>query len=208
MGVQERRQRERAARRDAVLEATRSLVRERGFNGTTTKEIAKACELSEATLFNYFKSKDEIFTSLLVEGIEAMRAGLDEIEASDVPPRDKIARLWRYFSKLEREHSEYFHVFAYLAHPRSTELVSEEVRDDLARRSGDNFRKLVRILEQVPGVEQPRAAADLLWGAFVGLMVLRDSRVNLGARAQPSARALSTAFDMLLRGVAPAVDEP
>ncbi|MBI5481108.1 MAG: helix-turn-helix transcriptional regulator, partial [Deltaproteobacteria bacterium] len=50
MGVQERRQREREARKKSVLDAARSLVRERGFNGTTSREIAKACELSEATL--------------------------------------------------------------------------------------------------------------------------------------------------------------
>lgn len=73
MGVQERRQRERQARRSAVLDAARLLVRERGYNGTTTRQIAEACELSEATLFFYFSSKDEIFTSLLFEGIDFMQ---------------------------------------------------------------------------------------------------------------------------------------
>ncbi len=65
MGVAERRERERQARKDAVLDAARNLLLEKGFRGTTTKEIAQLCELSEATLFFYFKNKDEILLSLL-----------------------------------------------------------------------------------------------------------------------------------------------
>ena len=39
---------------------------EKGFNGSTTVEIAKAAEISEVTLFRYFSSKQELF----LEGIE------------------------------------------------------------------------------------------------------------------------------------------
>ena len=55
MGVGERRERERQARKGVVLEAARQLVLEKGFRGTTTKEVAKRCELSEATLFFILK---------------------------------------------------------------------------------------------------------------------------------------------------------
>jgi AcrR family transcriptional regulator len=66
MGVAERRERERQARKGAVLEAARHLLLEKGFRGTTTKEVARRCELSEATIFFYFKNKDEILLSLLL----------------------------------------------------------------------------------------------------------------------------------------------
>ena len=39
---------------------------EKGFKGSTTIEIAKAADISEVTLFRYFKSKQEIF----LQGIE------------------------------------------------------------------------------------------------------------------------------------------
>ena len=68
-----------------MLDAARQLVRERGFNGTTTKLIAERCELSEATLFWYFQSKDEIFTSLLFEGIDFMARGLAAVGQSGAP---------------------------------------------------------------------------------------------------------------------------
>ncbi|HJL53937.1 MAG TPA: helix-turn-helix domain-containing protein, partial [Arenicellales bacterium] len=78
MGVQERREREREARKDAVLDAAREILLEKGFRGTTTKAIAARCELSEATLFFYFNNKDEILASLLFESIGFWGEGLDK----------------------------------------------------------------------------------------------------------------------------------
>ena len=69
MGVSERRQRERAARRESILDAARDVLLSQGLRGTTTKEIAERCELSEATLFFYFQSKDEILLLLIFESI-------------------------------------------------------------------------------------------------------------------------------------------
>lgn len=201
MGVKERREREREARRTSVLDATRSLVRERGFNGTTTRQIAEQCELSEATLFWYFKSKDEIFVSLLFEGIAFMNNGLEAIRADEASPKEKLSRLWSFFSEVRSRHPEYFHVFSYLGHPESTSAVTEEVKQEIARRSGDNFRLFTDLIEEMLGSDNTRLVADLLWGSFVGLMVLRDSRLNLGARPHPTDAELKSALDMLMFGV-------
>lgn len=201
MGVQERREREREARRRSVLEAARELVREQGFNTTTTKQIAARCELSEATLFWYFRSKDEILTSLLFEGIDFMARGMQEIFAAGEPAEQTLHRLWDFFTEVREAHPEYFHVFSYLAHPQSTAVVDGAVKAEIARRSGDNFRILGDHLTGILGRERGRVAADLLWGAFVGLMVLRDSRANLGAKARPTAEDLTAAFVLLAHGV-------
>lgn len=201
MGVQERREREREARRQAVLEAARELVREQGFNATTTKQIAARCELSEATLFWYFRSKDEILTSLLFEGIDFMARGVRRIVESGTPAEETLRGLWEFFAEVREVHPEYFHVFGYLAHPQSTAAVDEEVRAAIARSSGDNFRVLGAHFAGVLGEEHGRIAADLLWGAFVGLMVLRDSRVNLGAKAHPTRGDLEVAAGLLAHGL-------
>lgn len=207
MGIQERREREREARRRALLEATRSLVRERGFNGATTKQIAERCELSEATLFWYFRSKDEILVSLLFEGIEFMMRGIGEIRTSDDSSHAKLSRLWAFFSEVRTEHPEYFQLFAYLAHPQSTLSVTDEVKAEIARRSGDNFRLVAELLQETLGVDHARPIADLIWGSFVGLIILRDSRLNLGAKPHPNEQELDSAFDLLMSGVAPKIDK-
>lgn len=203
MGIQERREREREARRGAVLDAARGLVRERGFGGVTTRQIAERCELSEATLFWYFESKDEILTSLLFEGIDFMARGLERILGAGAPAEKKLARVWDFFAEVRAEHPEYTQVFALLAQPHAAASVTEEVKSEIARRSGDNFRRLAELLRDVVGSQNARVAADLLWAAFVGLMVLRDSRANLGAKAHPTPQDLRRALQLLLAGIAP-----
>ncbi len=201
MGIKERRQREREARKTAVLDAARGLVRERGFNGATTKAIAKRCELSEATLFFYFKNKDEIFTSLLFDGIDFMGKGLDAISGRRLSAERKLEEMWKFFRHVAQEHPEYFHVFAYLANPNATSTVAAELREDLTRRSGENLRRVAQIVEAATSCEDVRVAVDLIWSSFLGLTLLRESRRNLGAEPHPSDRDLTTAFDLLLHGM-------
>jgi AcrR family transcriptional regulator len=202
MGVAERRTRERLERRRAILDAARQLVRERGFGGTTTRQIAERCELSEATLFFYFSSKDEILISLLGEASDFWARGLEEILGTDAAPADTLFRLWDFFGEVHRRHPEYVHVSGYLAHPRPEAPVGREVAEDLIRRTGDNFRRLADLMEHL-GAERPRVAADLLWSAFLGLMVLRQGRVNLGAPAHPDDDDLEGAFRILAAGLVP-----
>ncbi len=204
MGVKERRERERQARRKAVLDAARTLVRERGFNGTTTREIAKACELSEATLFFYFKSKDEIFTSLLFEGIDFMAEGLRAIQEGRGTSEAKLRKLWGFFAKVRQCHPEYFHVFASLAQPHATEGLTARLKEEIVRRSGENFRLLEALLRDLLGEQEVRLEADLIWAAFLGLVLLRDSRENLGAKAHPTSAELRKAFGLLASGITPA----
>lgn len=53
-------------RRKQILDSALKVFIEKGYNGTTTQEIANAADISEVTLFRHFSSKQEIF----MEGIE------------------------------------------------------------------------------------------------------------------------------------------
>lgn len=202
MGISERREREREARRSTVLDAARELLLERGFTGTTTKLIAERCEFSEATLFFYFRSKDEILVSLLFEGVDFWTRGLQRIARLELAHEERIARVWRYFGEVRNEHPEYFHLSAYIAQPHALDNVTEQVRADIAHRSGENFALLGRLLEGPGDAPSGRLAADLLWGAFLGLMTLRDARANVGAKPHPNDRELAAALRALLGGFA------
>jgi len=201
MGTTERRAREREARRRTILDATRELVREHGFGGTTTRQIAERCELSEATLFFYFSSKDEILISLLGEACDFWAEGLDSIIDTPAPPEEKLSAVWHFFGEVQREHPEYVHVSTYLAHPRSTVSVDTGVATDLMKRTGDNFRRLADLVGHLDGVTHPRVAADILWSSFLGLMVLRQGRANLGAPQHPDDSDLEEALRLLSQGL-------
>lgn len=48
--------------RRAIIDATRELIAERGYDGVKVGDIARACGIGMGTLYHYFGGKDEIFT--------------------------------------------------------------------------------------------------------------------------------------------------
>jgi len=66
-----RRERRIQARRAQILDAAASLFAEKGFHRTTTKDIARAVDLSEGSLYNYFESKEELLLGIMDNLIES-----------------------------------------------------------------------------------------------------------------------------------------
>ena len=54
-------------RREQILQTAVNLFSQRGFKGTTTKEIARAVGVSEAMLFRHFATKEELYGAILDE---------------------------------------------------------------------------------------------------------------------------------------------
>ena len=52
-------------RREQILEAAVKLFSQRGFSGTTTKEVARAAGVSEAMVFKHFGSKEELYAAII-----------------------------------------------------------------------------------------------------------------------------------------------
>lgn len=52
-------------RREQILQIAMRLFSEKGFRGTTTKEIANAAGVSEAIIFRHFANKDELYSAIL-----------------------------------------------------------------------------------------------------------------------------------------------
>ena len=69
MGLRERKK---ARTRAAIADAARRLFLDRGFANVSVSEVARLAEVSEATVFNYFRTKEDLFFS----GLEAFEAAL------------------------------------------------------------------------------------------------------------------------------------
>jgi AcrR family transcriptional regulator len=48
----------------SILDAVRNVFAERGFHGTTTRELAKAAGISEALLFRHFPTKERLYAAV------------------------------------------------------------------------------------------------------------------------------------------------
>src|SRR3954453_17817209 len=55
------RERKKQQTRQRIAEAARRLFGERGFERVTVAEVARAADVSEQTVFNYFPTKEDLF---------------------------------------------------------------------------------------------------------------------------------------------------
>src|SRR5688572_26853294 len=51
---------------EKVLEAAEKIFSEKGFHGSTTKEIAEEAGVAEGTIFKYFKTKKDLLVNTIV----------------------------------------------------------------------------------------------------------------------------------------------
>jgi TetR/AcrR family transcriptional regulator len=70
---------DRQVRRESILESARSLFRQGDGRLPTAAEIAKEAGLAKGTVYIYFKTKEEIFANLLLEGWLPLLASTETI---------------------------------------------------------------------------------------------------------------------------------
>lgn len=71
---------EKNATRGRIVETALELFRTRGFEATTTRDIARAAGIAAGTLFNYFDTKEAIVGNLASELLGKARAAFDRLQ--------------------------------------------------------------------------------------------------------------------------------
>lgn len=80
-------------RRKEIFDASVHLFFERGFNETPMHEIAKAAGVGKSTLYDYFKSKDDILISYFENEIEKITANAQKIIQQDLSATEKLRQI-------------------------------------------------------------------------------------------------------------------
>jgi AcrR family transcriptional regulator len=153
-------------RRRQILLKARHVFAERGYAGARTRDIAAACDVNEAMLYQHFKAKEELF-------LEVMNQVHDEctrIARSELEPemrgleivRQMIYSLWRDFA------SEY-DLIANIVHSMDLSLDNEKHRHQILVRFSKHHEKLTEAIEQgikdgsiKPEIDAPRFASMIL----------------------------------------------
>ncbi len=91
--------------RPAILAAARHLFAERGFAGTSMREIAEAAGVSKAAIYHHFRDKRRLYRELLDEGITRLTAAMRQVPDSG-PARAQLARLLLLHLEFAHTHAD------------------------------------------------------------------------------------------------------
>ncbi len=113
MGVAERREREKEQLRARIVEAASAIVSEEGLDALSMRSIADRIEYSPATIYLYFKDKDELIRSVVEEGAQRFEAAItSELETvgPDASPKEQYAATGRAYALFALENPAYFRI--------------------------------------------------------------------------------------------------
>lgn len=82
MGVAERKQLEKNARRKIILECAAAVFQRKGFIASTIEDIAEKAQIAKGTIYLYFKSKADLYFNLTQPAIENLSWQLKRIAAT------------------------------------------------------------------------------------------------------------------------------
>jgi len=213
MGIAERKAREKHIRNRQILRASYRIFNEVGFAAATMEQIAERAELAKGTIYLYFKSKEELYFSLLVDGLDILIRLLEETDKRGPLPAPSLMETGRTLLRFYREHTGYFRIFTLMQQEDMQARLSGELSEQINSRATTILNLLSRQVRKTPAaaaVPQAEAwqVANLLWGSFNGIAQLALIRERFKARPFRVDELIDLGFDLIERGLAARPPEP
>lgn len=102
-------------RRAQIASIAAGLFARKGFNGVTTREIAKKAGVNEAILFRHFPTKDALYTEIINQKIHVKPESFDLQAAKKGDDVEVLRSVARYFMKEIEKDNTFLRLMLYSA---------------------------------------------------------------------------------------------
>ena len=150
--------------RQAILDAALTLFARKGYNETTTMDIARRVGISKGLIYNYFSSKEEILESLITEGI---RAALPTLTTRDSvsDPKAQLEELIHQWIRLVKSDPDFMRLGIQLHTAGAFRKVMKRRGRDFLDMFSSGLKSIFRRL----GSRDPETDTLLLFSIFDGI---------------------------------------
>ena len=207
--AQERKAQERQAHRRRIQEAARTVFAERGYQGASIELIARAAQLSVGAIYLYFKSKEDLYASLIEDVLTVFDVEMAELRANDAVS-SRLRSTWSLLVKWAERDPEGPRILRLLAQPAIRPQLSDEVVATVSagiQRVQDHIGSCVAdgihagLYRQV----NAREIADLVWSVLLGSLDAAEMHTNVGLPAESLALRTDRALELIESALAPQV---
>ena len=177
MGIAERKNREKQALRERILDAARRIVMREGFAALSMRKIAEAIEYSPATLYLHFENRDEIARALCSEGYAQLLASLAPV-AEIVEPAARLRALGHAYIAFGIAHPETYRLI-FMEDPSYTNATLTEAAGASDEAGDAAFSLMVDSIDELkargrlPASVEGGVWAEALWATMHGIVALK-----------------------------------
>ena len=83
------------SRKEQIIKIAQNMFREKGYAGTSMRDLANAVGIEAASLYNHIKSKSELLHELVFNVANRFMVKLDEIESEEISSLQKMEKILR-----------------------------------------------------------------------------------------------------------------
>jgi TetR/AcrR family transcriptional regulator len=200
MGKLDRKVRERLTHRKEILLAAEKLFAAKGFFPTTMSEIAQEAEFGTGTLYKYFKSKEDLYFTLIEEKTGEINGPVKAELSKKMSAVERIEKILRIQFEFIERNRDFFRI--YISERSRFEWT---LKEDLGKGIHEKMVSYIHLLAQVmkqgikEGAFKPNDPLDLAH-ALVGMVNSFVFEWLIAPRPYPLLSKVDTVLDIFLGG--------
>ncbi len=173
MTARARREKEKEQRRIDILDTARELLLEKGLDATTVNQIARRAELSVGAIYSYYKSKEDLYAALQVEGLEVLAHAVEGACRDGMNVEDRIRAVAYAVLQVSRAHKNYFDIIDYFLSTPGT-VFSIDLKSQIDSHASRSFSIVAETITEgtrkgIFKKVDPKLNSVIFWSTLFGI---------------------------------------
>jgi AcrR family transcriptional regulator len=179
MPIEDRRERERAARRRLIVATTRRLAEAEGWDAVTTRRLSSEIEYSQPVLYKHFTGMEQIAEAVALDGFGELVEVLRAARTGPGAAGDVLSRISHAYAGFAHDNPALYEVM--FTRATTLRFAAEDTPPQLTAA----FTELRQALAVVVGGQDADALTEAFWAGLHGLVTLtRAGRLRPGHDAE------------------------
>lgn len=173
MGPKARREREREALRQVILDAARELFIEEGYESVSMRRIAEKIEYSPTTIYLYFEDKLSLLIAICQETFAKLAKKMELIGREADDPVANLKKGCRAYVEFGLKHPNHYKL-TFIIHPQHPKDPDWKVEESMGMKAYEHLRASVAacIEQKIFRQTDVDAVSQMFWAAGHGVTSL------------------------------------
>ena len=179
MGPKARREREREALRQVILDAARELFVEEGFENVSMRRIAEKIEYSPTTIYLYFEDKLSLLYAICQETFAKLAKRLEVIGRETDDPVETLKKGCRAYIEFGLKHPNHYKL-TFINTPQHPKDPDWKMEDSMGMKAYGHLRSAVEacVEQQIFHSTDVDAVSQMFWAAGHGITSLLITKLH------------------------------
>jgi len=147
MGIIERKEREKEARKNLILDAAERIFESKGIQQATMDDIAREAELAKGTIYLYYRNKDELQLGVMMRAMDLMHDSFADAASKENLALKKFQAVGDAYWKFANDEPFRFKMMCNADFPMR-ENISDEMLLEMNEKGSWVWKLLVGIIEE------------------------------------------------------------